>query len=142
MFIKFFAIPAFERRFFLESISDSFVAFLLVTFIPIRKFEKKLGKRWEESTLDSKPMDFFQIKQVMVAIRRCKKYVPWPMRCFAEAITAKKMLDRRGISSTLYLGLSKKDDRQLIAHAWLRSGNIIVTGGNHIQHYTTVMFFS
>ena len=38
------------------------------------------------------------------------------------------MLSQRGQDSTLYFGLSKNENGELQAHAWLRTGAVVVTG--------------
>lgn len=46
-----------------------------------------------------------------------------------RAMTARKILLKKGINSTLYLGVGKEDGK-MVAHAWLRCGQLYVTGGN------------
>jgi hypothetical protein len=55
------------------------------------------------------------------------------------------MLHRRGIPSTLYLGVAKPSpgsDTPLEAHAWLRSGAVHVTGGARVDRYAVVATFA
>ena len=58
------------------------------------------------------------------------------------AMAGKKILDRRGIPSTLYLGLAKDEECGLKAHAWLRTGPMIVTGAEVRQDYHVINSFS
>jgi hypothetical protein len=58
-----------------------------------------------------------------------------------QAIAAKLMLKRRGIPSTLHLGVAKEDNR-FMAHAWLRSGSIILTGGAGRERFTIISTFA
>jgi hypothetical protein len=46
---------------------------------------------------------------------------------------------KKHISSTLYLGVGKDND-QMVAHAWLRCGQLYVTGGNG-SNYSMVAKF-
>jgi hypothetical protein len=48
------------------------------------------------------------------------------------------MLRRRDLSGTLYLGVAKDGDGKIQAHAWLRCGNDILTGGRSYQRYAIV----
>jgi hypothetical protein len=73
------------------------------------------------------------------SINTAARFTPWNSNCLAKAITAQKMLSKRKISSTIYLGVAK-DNNELIAHAWLRSGNIYVTGGNGSGYTVTGVF--
>ena len=54
------------------------------------------------------------------------KYTFWESQCLVKAIAGMKMLERRQIESTLYLGTAKDELGKLIAHAWLRSGPFIL----------------
>jgi hypothetical protein len=86
-----------------------------------------------------------EVRRVRRALRRASKRTPWESACLARAIAGKKMLDRRGIPSTLYLGVLKdnKEKKDMKAHAWLRSGNIYLTGkeGVKLNAYTVVSTF-
>jgi hypothetical protein len=48
------------------------------------------------------------------------------------------MLRRRGIRSTLYLGVARDP---ITAHAWLRVGALNVTGGQDVARYAVVASF-
>ena len=56
------------------------------------------------------------------AIHIVSKYTFWESQCLVKAIAAMRMLEKRGIESTLYLGTAKDESGKIIAHAWLRSG--------------------
>lgn len=80
------------------------------------------------------------VEQIAWAIATSSRYTPWRSNCLARAIAAKMMLQRRNIASTLYLGLKKNAD-QLEAHAWLRAGEQIVTGGAIQSQFKVISFF-
>lgn len=63
------------------------------------------------------------------AIRKVARSLPFEPGCLAMGIVAMAMLRVRRQSSTLYFGLAKEDGEELAAHAWLRTGDVIVTGG-------------
>lgn len=52
------------------------------------------------------------------------------------------MLRRRQIPSTLYLGVAKKEDGDLNAHAWLRTGDAIILGGGGLERFSVVSTFA
>jgi hypothetical protein len=54
------------------------------------------------------------------------------------------MLKRRRIGATLYLGVAKDltKPQQLAAHAWLRCGDIILTGGANHKDFAVLSTFS
>lgn len=68
--------------------------------------------------------------------------LPWHTTCLERAIAAKWMLSRRQVPSTLYLG-ARRSGPGLTAHAWLRSGPAIVTGGiEESAQYLPIAWFS
>ena len=69
------------------------------------------------------------------------QYTFWESECLVKAIAGMKMLEKRGIESTLYLGTAK-DETGLIAHAWLRSGNYYVSGKEGKHKFTIVATFA
>ncbi len=109
--------------------------------IPFKRYAALLGTPGEETPRDE-PGDSRrkQLEQIAAAICRCSKTVPWKSRCFVEAITTVLMLRRRKIKGTIYLGLAK-DNGTMKAHAWLRCGNMILTGQKGMEEFTVVSSF-
>jgi hypothetical protein len=62
--------------------------------------------------------------------------------CLVKAIAAMKMLERRQIESTIYLGTAKDKTGKLIAHAWLRSGPFYITGAEVVDQFVVVSKFA
>jgi hypothetical protein len=77
--------------------------------------------------------------RVAWAIGAAAGRVPWRAGCLEQAIAAKAMLRRRGIASTLYLGVTRDP---VGAHAWLRVGDVNVTGGRDVARYAVVASFA
>lgn len=78
--------------------------------------------------------------RVRWAVETMARVLPWKPVCLPQALAAKKMLHRRGISSTLYLGVDPA--RDLDAHAWVRVGGTIVTGGPRPDRFAVVSTFA
>ncbi|MFC2086796.1 lasso peptide biosynthesis B2 protein [Bacteroidota bacterium] len=66
-------------------------------------------------------------EQVVKYILLTSKYMPIQIKCFAQALVAKKILKRKKIHSTLFLGIQKNGDI-LEAHAWLEINGHVVLG--------------
>ena len=69
------------------------------------------------------------------------KYTFWESQCLVKAIAGMKMLERRGIDSTLYLGTARDESGKMIAHAWLRSGPFYISGAEGMEKFTVVSMF-
>ena len=53
-----------------------------------------------------------------------------------------KYIKEKEISTTLYLGVKKDSDNNMLAHAWLRCGDYYVTGGANKEGYAVVAKFA
>ena len=139
--MKFSKLSPLDKRLYLEALLISVRVKLMVTFLPLRWYAHTLGKQHlftqELAIEDSYPV----IYKVSQAIIRSQKSVPWQTRCFVNAITAKFMLQKRGLESTLYLGVNK-EDQKMTAHAWLRCGTYFVTGKREMGKFVVVNTFS
>ena len=142
IFCKFFKISRQERRFFFEAAYETLLVRIVTTFCNTRRYASWLGQdqiETEESVPDTEIKE--KILQVKTSMQRCRHLI-WARKCLVESIAAKRMFSRRHIPATLYMGVTKDINNKLIAHAWLRSGNIWVTGGRNRHKYTIVGFFS
>lgn len=116
-------------------------AILLVCFRRISRF---LGVPKEESPGSLIPALHDQVRQITWALGAAARRTPWQSTCLVRALAGHAMLHRRGISGTLYLGVTpdSSDPRALNAHAWLRSGPLMVTGGKEQAGFTAVACFA
>jgi hypothetical protein len=46
------------------------------------------------------------------------------------------------VPATLYLGLKNDTSRELLAHAWLRAGRLVVTGRRGHREFTHIVSFA
>lgn len=106
------------------------------------KVSMSLGIKSQETPKETLPADSSAIKQVTSAILIVSRYTFWESKCLVRAIAGMKMLERRGISSTLYLGTGKDETGALIAHAWLRSGPYYLTGDDVMDKFVVVEKFA
>ena len=77
--------------------------------------------------------------QISIVIGIVGKRTPWESKCLVRALTAMRMLHRRDFSSTLYMGV-KLENGEMKAHAWLRCGDLYVTGGTGAGYAVTGIF--
>lgn len=139
-FVRFFKLPRCTQWALVEAILWLGVARGAVLLFPFRLIAPYLGRQSQETPWVSPPAEQIVAEEVALVIKMSSPFTPWRSNCLAQAIAGKMMLWRRGIPSTLYLGL-KKDANQLEAHAWLRVGEQIVTGGAVKPQFKTISFF-
>ena len=133
-----------ERRLFLEAfilLGIMRAAILLLTF---QKITKILGlTQGTTSSLSGVNMTV-DPTAIGWSIQAAAARTHWESACLAQALTGVIMLGRRGINSTLYLGVGKdqSDKDTMAAHAWLRCGESILTGAGGVERYSAISSFS
>lgn len=109
--------------------------------VPFKYLAPHLGAYLEESSSEESPHGAVTVARVRRAVMVAASSLPWMPSCFAQAITAKIMLRRRGLQSTLYLGVAC-EGKQMYAHAWLRNGTNVVTGAEERERFSPVAWFT
>ena len=75
------------------------------------------------------------------AVEGAAARLPWHSTCLVRAIAGRWMLRRRGIDSTLVVGVRRTDDG-LQAHAWLVTTDGVVCGGRDAAGFDPIVVFS
>jgi hypothetical protein len=110
--------------------------------ISFSKVAPTLGEQMKESSYELIAANKEILANVSRAINIMSRYTIWESQCLVKAMAAMKMLEKRKIDSTLYLGTAKDENGGLIAHAWLRSGPFYITGAEVMDRFTVVSTFS
>lgn len=118
-----------------------YVAFyrLCILLVPMSRIEKMMGIRGEESTAEENVENMKLAKLVGFHVNRVTEHLPLKRKCFVRALTARRILMKKGVNSTLYMGVGLENGK-MIAHAWLRCGLLFVTGGNGSGYSTVAKF--
>lgn len=106
--------------------------------LPFQRVAPLLGTPMKDTSTAERPSDGPVLQKISLAIHTASRQTWWESMCLVKAIAAQKMLERRHIDSTLYLGTSRDDSGRMIAHAWLRSGSFIITGAEERDRFTVV----
>ena len=110
-----------------------------------RSFSKvapTLGLHMVESISETDQNNNVILYKISHSIQIMSRFTFWESECLVKAIAAMRMLEKRNIESTLYLGTGRDESGKLIAHAWLRSGSFFITGYEGIDRFTVVGKFS
>lgn len=115
---------------------------LLLLKMPFKKLQPYLGIPNEESSKDKLQQEYEVAEKIRWIVDRVSDYTPWESKCLVQAIVAQYLLKKKHISTTLYLGVCRAESGELKAHAWLRCGEMIVTGEYYKAGYKEVSKFS
>ena len=133
-----------DRRLFGEALLALIWAKLQVHTVPFRRLAPGLGRAQSETPATIPPADRAVAVQVSWAVQTAARYVPLGFVCLPQAIAAQRLLRRRGIASTLYLGVApdRHNRAAIAAHAWLRAGDKIVTGEREAAQHQVLATFA
>lgn len=126
---------------FLEAFVRLGVARAAIRLVSGQRITGWMGERQYETPADMTATDVATAEAIGRAITRASRYTPWSSVCLPQAMVAKAMLRRRGLTSTVYFGLSRASETSMNAHAWTRSGPVIVTGAREAATHTRVACF-
>ena len=140
---KFVKLPFREKSLFIEALFFLTEGCIIFLFIPFRKIAPLLGVHKCETSNVLAQHHSITLAGIDRAIKRANHFLPWKNKCIHQAFTAKIMLKRRRIPSTLYFGVAKPDRRlgNLKAHAWVRCGKWIINDGHPDHTFTTLGIF-
>lgn len=106
---------------------------------PFSELSPQIGALGMETPLNAKRSPTVtQVKGIMEAV---SKRMPWTCNCMVQALTAKNMLARRGFPSTLYMGVAPGENGEMDAHAWLRYGNMFISGRTGAERFTVTTIY-
>lgn len=114
---------------------------LMILKKPFLKIADSLGTQNVETPVSCEDIDLKTVRQVKSAIKAMSKYTFWESKCLVQAYAAKAMLRKRKQKTTVYLGVAKSENKEMIAHAWVRCGTVYVTGGNERERFTVTSIF-
>lgn len=98
-------------------------------FIKPKYLQKHWGIEGKESPEEEALWKYRYAMNVSRVVNRICSKTAWESKCLVRALTAQKILKKKGIHSTLYLGCGMEAEK-MVAHAWLRCGKMYVTGGD------------
>lgn len=122
-------IPGSQRRLLGEALIALLMARGAMAFLPFRRIAAWLGTPGAESPATATAEEICTAKEIGWAVGAVARRVPWDGRCLAQALAATRMLRRRGLEGTVSFGACQGESAGFDAHAWLRLGSCIVTGG-------------
>lgn len=117
------------------------VAMLMV---PFQRIVGLMGLHPEEtSAVFPSPQQTLVSTKIGWAVQAAAARISWAAPCLSQALAGMFMLRRRGIPGVLYLGVVRNPGsaEPLSAHAWLKCGDVFITGENGHEKYSVLSKF-
>ena len=116
------------------------VAQVLVRIVPPRKWRDRFGPSSSLSASGAIGKDQLEpARRVRFAIARAARNLPTDPNCLPQALAARRMLERRGIESSLFIGAERDEQGKAHFHAWLKVGSEWVTGLCDEERYVLLL---
>jgi hypothetical protein len=135
--------PREEKLLFVPSFLLLGMAQLTLHTVPFRRIAPLLGH--DVRTAASVPLaDARQAARALHigrAVRTAACYTPWESKCLAQAMAARALLGMSGLPYGLYLGVGRRGESGVTAHAWVCTGPVAVTGGRSFGRFAVVGAF-
>lgn len=135
-----FNISTRDKLLFMEAFFLTGVYRFKILRVPFNKLKLELGSYNVESD-DDVDVEYYRLcRKIGRIVTSVSKYTPWESLCLVKAMTVQKMLKKRGVCTTVYLGVNKDTKDNMNAHAWIRCGKMYITGGNGSGYATVAKF--
>lgn len=131
-----------QRGLLWEAFAALAVARIALACVPFSRIARWLGTAGAESAATVTPEQAQAAEAVGWAVSALARRVPWDGRCFAQALAATAMLRRRGVDGTVSFGVREGATAGFEAHAWLRVGARMVTGGAGYERFKAFTTFA
>lgn len=133
-----------DRALAVESLGMLAAARLLVKTAPWKRLMPGIrGAGYAPESLDAtgagQTEDGILATRIGAMLERTARVTWWRSMCLEKALAGKWMLRRRGIPSTMYLGMAKRG-QDFIAHAWLVGEGQTLTGAGKTVYATLAAF--
>lgn len=112
---------------------------ICILLVPAKYMKKFYGVDGEESPMTDSQEDYEKAIRIAHYVNRVASRTPWESKCLVRALTAQRLLTKKKVASTLYLGVGRKDGK-MVAHAWIRTGNFYLTGGMGEEYAVVAKF--
>jgi hypothetical protein len=139
---RWWQLPDTQKWLLAEALVALAMARMAMTFLPFRRIAAWLGTPGAQTPTTVTADECSKAKAVGWAVENVGCRVPWDGRCLAQALAATWMLRRRGLEGTVSFGVSEGESAEFDAHAWLRIGSNIVTGGSGHQRFKAFTTFA
>ena len=139
---RFCRISRSRKRLLCEALIALAIARIAMALLPFRRIAAWMGTPGAATPATATVEEISIAKEIGWAVGVVARRVPWDGRCLAQALAGTGMLRHRGLEGTVSFGVCRDGITELNAHAWLRFGSCMVTGGLGHQRFNTFTTFA
>ncbi|MBN2862793.1 MAG: lasso peptide biosynthesis B2 protein [Bacteroidales bacterium] len=118
-----------------EALTRLIIARISVSLFPAKHYMPGATTRLNSN---SPPVSKAIYLTISLVINGLASRTPWHSTCLVKALAAHKMLEKRGIISTVHLGVKKSTNNDLEAHAWLSVDGSVIIGGENLDDFREI----
>ena len=126
-----------DRRLYLEAAFFLTASRFVILAMPYSRVKYMLRSREGVPAEDQE-----QVTHIGRVVNNVARHVPWQCLCLVQALAGRWMLARRKIEATIYVGVAKDEEQDLLSHAWLCSGDVYITGEEGHERFHIITDFS
>ena len=141
------AVPFRRKLMVLEALARVSAAWMMIRLLPYRLWRRRLGILVSNPPPEE-PLDAARnlvIDDVAWAHHALQRLFGTAFTCLMLAVSARDMLARRGVESSIILGIERKPEpsrqQELGAHAWVKYGNRYIVGQQGSSRFTPVAVY-
>lgn len=132
-----------KKKMYLSALKWSIIVRFSMFFLPFRLYKGLLGEMQVSANEEYTNEQMVEAKRIRNIVLSVCNNTPWESKCLVQAVACKKMLEKKGIKTTLFLGIDPNfESRKMDAHAWLKMGDNILTGRHGHERFKVVNFYS
>lgn len=131
-----------DKKIVIECIIYTGLYRFILLFYSFNRIAPMMGKHRTSSPMEINEEDMVLCRKVGAYILKVSRSVPWKCECFVKALVVQRILAKRSIATTLYLGVKRDRNNDIQGHAWLRAGKYIITGDKEKDEFVEVGRFS
>jgi hypothetical protein len=139
---RFCGVSRTRKELLFEALIALAIARIAMALLPFRRVAAWMGTPGTETPATATAADTKLAKEIGWAVAVLARRVPWDGRCLAQALAGTGMLRHRGLEGTVSFGVCRGEIAEIGAHAWLRFGSIMVTGGPGHERFNTFTTFA
>jgi len=123
---KFLRLPSAERWLAAEAVLVLAMIRIGLWLLPLRRLQRIIAHATRGASSGGQTDESFP-KRAGRAVARASAYIP-RATCLPQALVVQFLLERRGYTPDLRIGMGRGAQRQLEGHAWVEHGGEVVFG--------------